>query len=192
MPPRTSSMPSSLSNRLARLTAGLILLLAASPLATYDRSDFGPGWLDPDGNGQNAREDALDAARLVITLWLDPYTGSLVTDPGRLDIDHIVPLSWAWDHGADQWDQGTREAFANDPLNLLPVLAGANRSKGAKGPDEWMPPNVAFWPAYLVRFMAVVERYGLTLTDTERAAIACYRRFLRQTGQGFRPDRWRC
>lgn len=164
------------SDRAARLTAFLVLLLAASPLATYDRSDFGSGWLDPDGNGRDAREDALEAAKVMIELWHDPYTGALVLDPSRLDVDHIVPLRWALEHGASAWTQERREAFANDPANLLPVAASANRSKGARPPSEWMPPNIAEWPRYLNRFTAIVRKYSLELTDRERTAIACLRR----------------
>jgi hypothetical protein len=29
--------------------------------------------------------------------------------------------------------------FANDPGNLLATSASADRSKGAKGPDQWLP-----------------------------------------------------
>ncbi|WP_020411235.1 MULTISPECIES: hypothetical protein [Microbulbifer] len=32
-------------------------------------------------------------------LWLDPYTGNFYTLASDLDVEHIVPLSWAHEHG---------------------------------------------------------------------------------------------
>jgi len=83
------------------------------------------------------------------------------TDPEKLDADHVVPLKWAWEHGASAWTDEQREAFANDSDNIVMVLAAANRSKGAKGPDDWMPPNRAYHVQYLERFDAICKKYGL-------------------------------
>ena len=41
---------------------------------------------------------------------------------------HVVPLKWAWDHGADTWSRDKREKFANDPVNLWSVELSLNRS----------------------------------------------------------------
>ena len=66
--------------------------------------------------------------------WLDPYTGMVFTDSSDLDIDHLVPLHWAWMHGAWAWSDTVRSDFANDPRNLFAGDDGTNRQKGAKGP----------------------------------------------------------
>jgi hypothetical protein len=55
-----------------------------------------------------------------------------------------VPLAWAWKHGAFDWPEAQRIAFANDPANLFAVDDSTNQSKGAKGPLEWLPPNKQF------------------------------------------------
>ena len=99
--------------------------------------------------------------------WLDPYTDRLFFTPETLEIDHLIPLKWAWDHGAQAWDTERLEAFANDPANLLVVDASANRQKSDSGPMDWMPPNEAFACDYLAKFALVVDRYGLELTLTE-------------------------
>lgn len=72
----------------------------------------------------------------------------------------MVPLKWAWDHGADKWSQEKREQFANDRVNLVAVEASLNRSKGAKGLDEWLPP--ANQEQYKARFKRILLKYGLS------------------------------
>jgi hypothetical protein len=157
--------------------AVVLVLIAAGGRADYSekysREAFGQGWQDLDGDGRHARDQALEDARQAIAWWWDPYTGAVIFDAGELDIDHIVPLAWAWRHGASSWPAELREAFANDPQNLVPVLAGANRSKGAKGPDEWMPPNIGYWRIYLARFVAIADKYRLTIPDHVAEVIAC-------------------
>lgn len=143
----------------------LIGASAAPGSEEYTRSAF--------AQDRNARSEALEAAARTITWWWDPYTGQVVTDPGQLDIDHVVPLEWAWRHGADQWTPEQRKALANDPENLIPVLASANRSKGSRGPDEWMPDRIGGWRDYLQRFLRITARYRLTMTTEELDTIAC-------------------
>jgi len=137
----------------------------------YDRALF-PHWTDPDGDGMTAREQALRRTslrpvvvshdgRVVSGLWLDPYTCRVITDPGKLDVDHVVPLRWAWDHGADQWDGERRAALANDQGNLAVVSAQANRAKGAAGPDEWTPPHEPLQAEYRRWFGEVCRAYEL-------------------------------
>jgi hypothetical protein len=42
-------------------------------------------------------------------------------------------------HGGDRLTDDRKRMFANDPGNLLATSASADRSKGAKGPDQWLP-----------------------------------------------------
>jgi hypothetical protein len=82
---------------------------------------------------------------------------------------HVVPLRWAWEQGAHDWSEQKREQFANDPRNLWSVELSLNRSKGVKGPNEWLPP--AGRCQYISRFLPVVKIYGLDATSSpfERA-----------------------
>lgn len=148
----------------------------------YYRQRFGWTWLDEDRDGQNARTEALilqstgplaytdETERLVARgTWRSPYTGAVLNDASNIDVDHIVPLKWAWDHGAWRWTYAKRKAFANDQRNLFSCEASVNRSKGAKGPSEWMPDINQ--KTYLLRWRRIMILYGLRYTGPEAVAI---------------------
>ncbi len=77
----------------------------------------------------------------------DPYTRTRIDfvrgESYSVDIDHVVALGNAWASGAWKFDIRQRAALANDPLNLLAVDAGANRSKSDANAASWLPPNKA-------------------------------------------------
>ena len=173
-----------------RLPKGVTYNPEAKPKPTvnqdkYKRSAFGHGWDDADGDCQDSRAEALIATsttqvrfadakrcRVVTGRWLSPFTGKVIQNAGDIDIDHVVPLKWSWDRGARQWSDEKRERFANDPVNLLPVEASLNRSKGAKGPNDWLPP--AGQCGYVARFFRIVKMYQLTPTTNETRWIRSF------------------
>lgn len=144
----------------------------------YERSAFGHGWSDADGDCQDSRAEALIAisstlvrfasdkrCRVVTGRWISPFTNRVIQNAGDIDIDHVVPLAWAWERGARDWPREKRERFANDPVNLFPVELSLNRSKGARGPDEWLPP--AGQCGYVARFTRIVKQYKLKPKSSE-------------------------
>ncbi|WP_227515372.1 HNH endonuclease family protein [Marinobacter salinus] len=144
----------------------------ASVDSDYERSKFGYGWDDADGDCQNSRAEALVAqsstdvrfaderrCRVVTGRWISPFTGKVIQNASDIDIDHVVPLKWAWDHGANTWSRDKREKFANDPGNLWSVERSLNRQKGAQGPESWLPPVGRC--QYVSRFVRIVKVYGL-------------------------------
>jgi hypothetical protein len=153
---------------------------AAASSSEYSRSQFGHGWSDEDGDCQDARAEALiasstvqpvqfasdDQCRVTRGRWISPFTGDVIQNSSEIDIDHVVPLKWAWDHGAADWTREKRVRFANDPVNLFSVEASLNRSKGARGLSEWMPP--AGKCGYASRFLRITKLYGLRLPDADR------------------------
>lgn len=155
-----------------------------APLAgPYDRDLF-PTWLDLDLNGCDARDDTLTAESEVpvgrdgcdVTggRWTSLYDGVVVTDPSRLDIDHVVPLGDAWRSGAHAWDATRRAAFANsldDPDHLIAVTASTNRSKGDSAPDQWRPPQERSWCRYATAWSTIKITWSLTVTTSERDAL---------------------
>ena len=144
----------------------------------YNRDDWG-GWIDEDGDCQNTRAEilirdsqtdvSLDGCKVVSGLWNLPYWGGTATQASQMDIDHIIPLKWAHGHGGDKWSKEKKRTFANDPENLLPTSSSANRSKGAKDPDQWMP-NVKRC-SYAQRWQSLIDKYGLMTTAKELEVI---------------------
>ncbi len=109
------------------------------------------------------------------TLSPDPYTGQKIRfvygGASEVDIDHVVALSDAWQKGAGKWVEGKRLAFANDPLNLLAVDAGANRAKGDGDAATWLPSNKSYRCTYVARQVAVKAKYEVWVTSAERDAM---------------------
>lgn len=81
-----------------------------------------------------------------------------------------MALGDAWQSGAQFWSSSRREAFANDPLELLAVDGPANEAKGDADDASWLPPNRSFRCAYVARQVAVKKRYHLWMTPAEAAA----------------------
>jgi len=107
----------------------------------YERSAFGHGWNDADGDCQDSRAEALIATsttqvrfadnkrcRVITGRWISPFTNHVIQNADDIEIDHVVPLAWAWDRGAMEWSMEKRKLFANDPMNLFPVEASLNSS----------------------------------------------------------------
>jgi hypothetical protein len=152
-----------------------------SPGEPY-RRDLWPHWKDPDGNGCDAREDALVAASTVPAVtgsgckvtagsWTSAYDGLVITDPSAVDVDHVVPLAEAHRSGGSTWSTDQRAGLANDQANLWPVSATSNRAKGDKDPAQWRPPVPTIWCTYAHRWLAVKAAYNLTMDTSERDAL---------------------
>lgn len=158
-----------------------------APMTGYDRALFGQAWSDVDRNGCDTRNDVLrrDLVQVKIKegtqgclvesgILPDPYSGEQVTflrGDSNVEIDHVVPLADAWQKGAQQWTPEQREAFANDPLNLIATKASLNQQKRAGDAATWLPPNRAFRCAYVARQAAVKDRYGAWVTEAEQTAM---------------------
>tara|TARA_R110000765_G_scaffold268048_1_gene367080 strand:+ start:2632 stop:3408 length:777 start_codon:yes stop_codon:yes gene_type:complete len=149
----------------------------------YDRSDW-PHWLDSDNDCQNTRHEILiQTSRKPVSFksdrecnvlmgeWYDPYSGDTYIVSNELDLDHIVPLKFAHGHGADKWNRERKSQFANDIENLILARASLNRQKGAKGLDEWLPPNHRYRCEYITRFNNVMTKYDLAYIPSEQRIV---------------------
>lgn len=177
-----------------------VTVRARTKVSGYDRSCspghlcvFGPAWSDDTTaagghNGCDSRNDVLAAqlqdvdkgsSRCVVQAGVldDPYSGARIefhkAQADEVEIDHVVPLAYAWDMGASAWPLETRMAFANDEgLNLLAVAKAANASKSDSGPAAWTPANVAYRCQYAMRWVSIVTTYGLGVSSGDRDALS--------------------
>ena len=102
--------------------------------------------------------------------WFGPYSGTWFDKSDPLDIDHVVPVRYAYTAGAWQWSYGKRKKYANymtDPNHLLPVDLSENRSKNDSTPLEYMPPNQSFRCPYLQIWINIKLRWGLFISKEE-------------------------
>ncbi len=143
------------------------------------KRDLYPHWIDADHDGLNTRKEVLQRSNLEhsgpkVGRWFDPYTGRYFVAPESLQIDHVVALSEAHKSGAWAWDEERRTAFANDlgvPENLMAVNGPVNEDKSDKDPAEWLPPDTTYWSRYVRQWLAVKDRWELSVDSLEWDAI---------------------
>lgn len=182
--PDSDSVPAVRGTALAAL--GTLAVKGRAPMTGYARDMFGPAWMDTDRNGCDTRNDVLaaylteisrESNNCVVTsgVLADPYTATSIDfyrgHGALVDIDHVVALGNSWATGSSAWSMQQRAAFANDPVNLLPVAASANRQKGDGDAATWLPSNREFRCAYVARQVTVKQKYALWVTRPEAAAI---------------------
>lgn len=150
----------------------------------YSREEFGQGWARQP-SGCTTREELMadtygqESCSVHYAQWepvtvTDPYTGDPLP-PHDVEIDHLFPLSAAWDMGAHSWPEEKRLVFANDPANLIVTSSAENQSKSDQLPSEWMP--AANQCEYATRLSTITTAYSLTLTHADITAMrqACSR-----------------
>jgi hypothetical protein len=137
------------------------------------------------GNGCDSRKAVIideaivkpgveSGCKLIGGQWLSIYDNVKVTDAGKLDVDHMVPLAEAWDSGASSWDAAKKEMYANDqtdPRHLIAVTGASNRSKSDQDPADWMPTNKAYTCEYINNWIAIKVRWSLTIDAKEKLAL---------------------
>ena len=120
-----------------------------------------------------AYEDA-GKCRVASGAWVGPYMGEQFNEPGRLDIDHMVPLGNAHQSGGWAWSATEKRRYANDlsyENHLIAVQASANRSKGSKSPADWRPPDRGYWCQYAVNWIVIKNTWRLTATGPEAETL---------------------
>ena len=183
-PSQADSVASGLSIIEAQVTKG------RAAKTGYTRAQFGQTWADVDRNGCDTRNDILkrdltaavfkEKTRECVVLsgtLIDPFSGETInfvrgnTSSMEVQIDHVVPLSNAWQTGAFKLSIKERTAFANDPMNLLAVKGRLNSQKGDGDAATWLPPLKSYRCDYVTRQIAVKIKYKLWFTAPEKEAM---------------------
>lgn len=159
--------------------------LFGQSIPDFDRHAW-PHWMDADRDGEDTRQEVLGRDSLVpvtrndrgsIThgLWCCPYTGRVITEARKVDVDHVIALGEAHRMGGHAWDTERRRQFANDFDNLWATHRSANRAKSDNDAFSGMPPNIAMWGRYMIVRERVAEKYGLVFSAAEKHAVDFYR-----------------
>ena len=169
-------------------TNTLVITVAAIPedIPDYDRDDW-RHWVDADGDCQDARQEVLIAesletvtyeddrkCRVATGRWWAPHLGHHLGNPGHIDVDHHVPLKNAHLSGGWAWTPEEKERYANylgEENHLVAISSRHNRSKGARGPEEWAPPDNGIWCDYALDWAVIKEKWELTMTQRESEIV---------------------
>lgn len=165
-----------------------------APKTGYARAQFGKAWTDDNTalwgrNGCDTRNDILKRD-LTNIAWknkvhcavksgvlADKYSGTTIqfvrgaSTSSAVQIDHIIPLSNAWQTGAQAWPSTKRVQFANDPLNLNASKGSLNGQKSDADAATWLPPNKAYRACYAAQMVSVRTKYGLWTTPADKATL---------------------
>jgi len=174
------------STELASDVLSNLAVKGRAPKTGYSRSEFGDGWANVGScdlrnimlsRGMTDVVLSEDSCIVLSGTLNDPYTGKIIqftrgsSTSSDVQIDHVVALSDSWQKGAQNLSYETRVKLANDPLNLLPVEGKANQEKGDSDAASWLPANKSFRCQYVARQIAVKSKYGLWITEAEKASI---------------------
>ena len=156
-----------------------------APKTGYERTEFYNNWPTVDGCNLRQRilkrefgdSAVLDGCTVIAGEFDEPYTGehkvfTEKSEVSKVQIDHVVALSDAWQKGAQYMTAEVRYNIATDPLNLLAVDGAANQKKSDGDAATWLPANKAFRCQYVARQVSVKFKYGLWVTEAEKEAIA--------------------
>lgn len=155
--------------------------------AHYDRDDWLTDWASDGGcttretvlrqQGQGVTVD--EQCRPIAGTWHSGYDGVTTSDPGELEIDHVVPLAEVARSGPvvdgrrqrpGDWPPAQREAYANDLAGLVAVTGSSNSAKSDEDPATWLPSEDPC--TYVTLWLQVKKKYNLSVDQAEHDAIA--------------------
>lgn len=111
--------------------------------------------------------------------WVSPYDGQTIKVAQGEDvkairdgvqIDHVVPMKYAAEHGGKSWTAEEKSQFANDTNQLVAVSESARRAKGDNSPSKYMPQQ-SEQCRYSQIWVDTVKKYDLTITKGDKEAL---------------------
>jgi hypothetical protein len=88
-----------------------------------------------------------------------------------VQIHQLVPVGWAWRHGAAVWAGERHGQLVTDFINLQDVNGPINEPESDQGPVTWLPPAPGYDCLSVTRFAYVLSTYELAIDDAARVAI---------------------
>ncbi len=153
-----------------------------TPIPAYVRSEW-KHWIDEDKNCLNTRHEILkQRSKSSVTFskngcsvksgeWDDYYYPEQLKLAAKIDIDHLIPLKHAHDHGGHSWSEERKKEFANDLENLVITNRKYNRQKGSQGIDTWLPVHKDFACKYMKDWVRLKKKYQLNFSEQENLSL---------------------
>lgn len=183
---RQGQVASVSDDKLASFMLGKLAVKGHAPKTNYSRDEFGGGWAQVKGCDlrnlilmRDLKDISLgeDGCAVLKGELYDPYTGKKISfvrgrgTSNKVQIDHVVALSDAWQKGAQNLNPSRRDKLANDPLNLLAVSGSANLEKSDSDAGSWLPDGEQYRCRYVARQIAVKLKYYLWVSKGEKSAM---------------------
>jgi len=105
---------------------------------------------------------------VVAGLWIDPYTEQEISEVRQIALDHRLSFKEAHRGGGAYWNSKQRLAFANDPMDLVPVASTQKKERNGLPASEWMPESKRYWCDYVVHREIVARKYSVRIPRVER------------------------
>jgi hypothetical protein len=196
-PAAAAPAPTTANFKAAYKKAQALPVKGRAPKTGYSRDQFGTAWTDTAGgpfakNGCDTRNDILGRdlvnktfkantgnCKVVSgTLPYEPYLGTKDRKfdlsggfAASLDVEHVSALGDVWQKGGQNLTKAQRTEIANDPINLMMVDPGQNRSKGDADAATWLPKNKSYRCTYISKQVDVKTKYKLWVTKAEKDAM---------------------
>ena len=140
-----------------------VLILLSLFSSNFDRSE----WVKP-SQWTKVRKEMITKNKKSFG-WIDTYTGDTIANSSSLDLDHVVPLKYVFEHGGSSFSDSLKHSFAIDTNNLILTSEHENRSKGDKGVLEYLPPKNK--ELYLSKWKKIVKKYKIKISKEEKDII---------------------
>ncbi|MFE4632778.1 hypothetical protein ACFRJ1_05275 [Streptomyces sp. NPDC056773] len=136
----TPALPGLPTAAVARTQLAGLKVAGQQPMTGYSRAKF-THWTGQ-GDACDTREVVLERSgrdvkrdaecKAVSGTWVSVYDGVTITDAGKLDVEHMVPLANAWRSGAGAWTADRRKEFANDLIRPQLLAVSGRRRTGPR------------------------------------------------------------
>ncbi|TLP75563.1 GmrSD restriction endonuclease domain-containing protein [Nesterenkonia sphaerica] len=125
-------------------------------------------------------------SEVVSATFEDPYTGEEGDYAGPSTvIDHLLPVAHAWTE-MEHRDAQQRQAYYNDPENLVAVPEESSEARAGEAPRNWMPDNEGFHCQYAVAWTHTAAAHEISLFGSDIAQLrqSLHRCIAEETGSG--------
>lgn len=121
-----------------------------------------------DGRRTHVEKSAHHCA-VTLGQWVDPWSHARVSNPSSMDVEPLIPLSYAAVHGARTWSPAQKERFANDTSQLVAVSHDTHQARNHAGPASWMPANDVCH--FSQTWIMTAHKYHLSLSGDDKGAL---------------------